>query len=80
MIHMLEPSILSMALSIASAIMGWFLRELWVMVKEMKKDLGDLEVEVSGNFVRKDELRDFRNEIIQHLIRIESKLDSKQDK
>jgi hypothetical protein len=77
---MTEPSILSMALSVASAIMGWFLRELWVMVKEMKKDLGDLEVEVSGNFVRKDELRDFRNEIIQHLIRIESKLDSKQDK
>lgn len=69
-----------MILSVASAVMGWFLRELWVMVKEMKKDLGDLEVEVSGNFVRKDELRDFRNEIIQHLIRIEAKLDNKQDK
>lgn len=77
---MTEPSFLSMILSVASAVMGWFLRELWVMVKEMKKDLGDLEVEVSGNFVRKDELRDFRNEIIQHLIRIEAKLDMKVDK
>jgi hypothetical protein len=77
---MLDPSFLSMALSVASAVMGWFLRELWVMVKEMKKDLGDLEVEVSGNFVRKDELRDFRNEIVNHLIRIEAKLDGKADK
>lgn len=77
---MTEPSILSMALSVASAVMGWFLRELWVMVKEMKKDIGDLEVEVSANFVRKDELRDFRNEIINHLIRIEAKLDGKADK
>lgn len=69
-----------MALSVASAVMGWFLRELWVMVKEMKKDIGDLEVEMSANFVRRDELRDFRNEIVNHLIRIEAKLDGKADK
>ena len=77
---MLEPSFLSITLSCVSAVMGWFLRELWVMVKEMKKDIGDLEVHVSANFVRKDELKDLRNEIINHLLRIEDKLDGKADK
>lgn len=77
---MLEPSFLSMALSCVSAVMGWFLRELWVMVKEMKKDIGDLEVHVSANFVRRDELKDLKNEIINHLLRIEDKLDNKVDK
>ena len=77
---MFEPSYLSMILSVVSGVMGWFLRELWVAVKDLKEDINNLEVSVSSNFVRKDELRDFRNEIIQHLIRIEAKLDSKQDK
>ena len=77
---MFEPSYLSMILSVVSGVMGWFLRELWVAVKELKEDINNLEVSVSANFVRKDELRDFRNEIIQHLIRIEAKLDNKQDK
>lgn len=77
---MFEPSYLSMILSVVSGVMGWFLRELWVAVKDLKEDINNLEVSVSMNFVRKDELRDFRNEIVQHLIRIEAKLDSKQDK
>ena len=77
---MFEPSYLSMILSVVSGVMGWFLRELWVAVKELKEDINNLEVSVSSNFVRKDELKDFRNEIIQHLIRIEAKLDNKQDK
>lgn len=77
---MMEPSFLSMILSVASAVMGWFLRELWVMVKEMKNDISDLEISVGSNYVRKDELRDFRNEIINHLVRIEAKLDGKVDK
>lgn len=77
---MTEPSFLSMVLTLCSAVMGWFLRELWTAVKDLKKDIGDLEVYVSANYVKRDELKDFRNEIIQHLIRIESKLDSKADK
>ena len=77
---MMEPSFLSITLSCVSAGMGWFLRELWVMVKEMKQDIGDLEVHVSGNYVRKDELKDLKNEIINHLLRIEDKLDQKADK
>lgn len=77
---MFEPSYLSMLLTCVSAILGWFLRELWSAVKELKEDLVNLKDNVNTNFVRRDELREFRNEIISHLIRIETKLDNKQDK
>lgn len=71
---------LSIGLSIACTVMGWFLRELWTAVKELKEDVTTLKDRINSDFVRKEEVRDFRNEIINHLIRIEAKLDSKQDK
>lgn len=77
---MIEPSILSWGLSVVCGVMGWFLRELWSAVKDLKEDVSNLKDKINQDFVRKEEVRDFRNEIINHLIRIESKLDSKQDK
>ena len=77
---MIEPSLLSWGLSVACTVMGWFLRELWSAVKELKEDVTNLKDKINQEFVRKEEVRDLRNEIINHLIRIEAKLDNKQDK
>lgn len=77
---MFEPSYLSMVLTLVSAVLGWFLRELWTAVKDLKEDLVALKDNVNTNFVRRDELREFRNEIISCLLRIEDKLDRKVDK
>ena len=77
---MIEPSLLSWGLSVVCGVMGWFLRELWNTVKNLEESVFDLKTKIHEDFVRKEEVRDFRNEIINHLIRIEAKLDSKQDK
>jgi len=61
-------------------ILGWFARELWSAVKELRKDMISLKNHVTENYTRKDEFKDFKNEILGFLQRIENKLDNKQDK
>lgn len=77
---MIEPSILSWGLSVVCGVMGWFLRELWNAVKDLEETVSALKDKVNTDFVRKEDVRDFRNEVINHLVRIESKLDNKADK
>lgn len=59
---------------------GWFSKELWNAVKDLKKDLSDLQNKVHDNYLRKDDFKDFRDELMSAIIRIESKLDKKADK
>jgi len=61
-------------------ILGWFARELWSAVKELRKDMISLKNHVTENYTRKDDFKDFKNEILGFLQRIENKLDNKQDK
>lgn len=67
-------------LAILSAILGWFARELWSAVKTLKDDLVTLKDEVHLHYVRKDDFRDWKDEIRSFLQRIETKLDTKVDK
>jgi len=62
------------------AVLGWFLRELYAAVKELKEDLAKMRENVHENYVRKDYFMDFKRDIMSVLERIESKLDKKQDK
>jgi hypothetical protein len=59
---------------------GWFLKELWGAVKVLNLELTKLKADVSEFYVRKDDFKEFRNELLSFLQRIEYKLDSKQDK
>ena len=83
--------ILNTVLGIGFVIIGWFARELWSAVKSLKDDLIQLRHEMTEDYVRKDDykdfreetktgLKDFRAEILAFLQRIETKLDTKQDK
>jgi len=62
------------------AAMGWFAKSLWDAVQELKRDLAKLREDLPIFYVRKDDFKDFRDELINVLHRIESKLDSKVDK
>jgi hypothetical protein len=62
------------------AVLGWFARELWSAVKNLKEDLIKFKEDVSTYYVRKDDFKEFRGEILSFLQRIENKLDQKQDK
>jgi cell division protein FtsB len=78
-----DPSIINITLAIfglAFAVMGWFARELWSAVKELRTDLVALKQSINDNYVRKDDFKEFRHELLGFLQRIENKLDMKQDK
>ena len=59
---------------------GWLMRQLWDAVQALRKDLGDLEVDLAKNYVPWDRLSSALAPIHEMLQRIDSKLDGKQDK
>ena len=71
----------------ALSVLGWFARQLWDAVKELKSDLNRLELSISNNYVKKSELQTFKIDMdkrfdrIEHLIdKVYTKLDDKADR
>jgi hypothetical protein len=62
------------------AILGWFARELWGAVKELKADLATLREDLPKEYVAKDDYREDIREIKLLLAKIFEKLDAKVDK
>jgi uncharacterized coiled-coil DUF342 family protein len=60
--------------------MGWFARELWQAVKDLRDDVSKLREELPKTYITKDDFKDGVNELKQLLIAIDTKLDRKQDK
>ena len=60
--------------------MGWFARELYGAVKELRVDLSRLREEIAKDYVSKDDFRDAIREVKELLVAIDHKLDRKQDK
>lgn len=66
---------------------GWFARQLWDAVKELKQDISKLELHISEKYVKKSDLDFFKNDMDKRFDKIElminklmDKLDSKADK
>jgi len=66
---------------------GWFARQLWDSVKELKNDVAAIRLHMSENYVKKSEVDGFRADMDKRFDRIEllldrlyEKLDSKVDK
>lgn len=72
--------ILTYILGAGMTVLGWFARELWSAVKNLKEDLIKLKDDIQNHYVKKDDFKDFRDELRGFLQRIETKLDNKQDK
>jgi len=62
------------------AVIGWFARQLWDAVKELKKDLSSLREEIAKDYTRRDDFREFTQEIRGMFHEISNKLDRKADK
>jgi len=79
---MIMPSLelLNYILLAGVGVLGWFARELWSAVKDLRIDMITLKDYVAQNYTRKDDFREFRSEILGFLQRIETKLDGKQDR
>lgn len=66
---------------------GWFARQLWDSVKELKNDVASILLHMSEHYVKKSEVEGFRNDMDKRFDRIEvlldklyGKMDNKVDK
>ena len=66
---------------------GWFARQLWDSVKELKSDIGELRLHVSETYVKKSEMETLEAQMDKRFDRVEQmiaklydKIDSKVDK
>jgi hypothetical protein len=61
-------------------ILGWFARELWSAVKELKSDLSRLREDLPKTYVARDDYREDIRGIKEMLAKIFDKLENKADK
>ncbi len=68
------------AITLGGALGGWVLKTIWDAIKEIKRDVKELNREVNQDFVRKDDFKDAVRDIKDMLGKIFDRLDSKVDK
>ena len=73
-------TIVNFGLTTTSLVVGWFARELWSAVKELKADLAHLREELPKQYLAKDDYRDDIREIKDMLSKLFDKIDNKADK
>lgn len=79
----MEPvpqSIINSILGGALAALGWFARQIWDAIKELRTDLARLREELPTRYVPKDEFHQYSSAVFKKLDRIEDKIDKKLDK
>lgn len=72
-------SLIEMGLWVIVATMGWFLRELWGAVKELRKDLHEIEKDMPFQYVQKDDFNTGIAQIRQDLQILFKKIDDLRD-
>ena len=71
---------LNLAVGTVLTVLGWFPRQLWSAVQDLKKDLTAVEIALPTHYVRKEELESRLDKIEAVLTKIYYKLDNKVDK
>ena len=77
---MSSQDLLNIAFGACSGVLGWFARELWSAVKELKADLAKLREELPRTYVVRDDYKDDIREIKEMLTKLFDRLDNKADK
>jgi hypothetical protein len=72
----MDQQLLNILFGAALAVAGWFARELWSAVQELKSDISKLPLV----YVARQDYRDDMKDIKDMLGKIFDKLDGKQDK
>ena len=73
-------SLINMAGGAALTALGWFAREVWGAVGELRRDLHQIEVNLPKEYVQKIDLDKRMQHIEDMFQRIYDKLDAKADK
>jgi hypothetical protein len=75
-----KQDLINLAFGAASSVLGWFARELWSAVKELKSDLSKLREELPRIYVVRDDYKTDIREIKEMLTKLFDRLDNKADK
>ena len=80
-------SVMNLVSVVAIGSGGWFAREIWGAVKELRKDLHEIEVDLPKTYVSKfdmdkrmDHIENMFKRIYDKIEKVEDKLDGKADK
>ena len=65
----------NVAIPVICAVLGWFCRELWTAVQELKNDVAKLREDLPSKYVSKEDFNDRWNEVLKSLHRLEDKMD-----
>jgi sugar-specific transcriptional regulator TrmB len=72
--------IIDLGLGVVSTVIGWFARELWSAVKELKSDLSKLREDLPREYVTKDDYRQDIRELKEIMNKVFDRLEHKVDK
>jgi len=75
-----NQQVINVFLGLGMTVVGWFARELWAAVKELKADLAKLREDLPKEYVARDDYREDIREIKAMLAKIFEKLEGKADK
>ena len=75
-----SQDLINLAFGASASVLGWFAREMWSAVKELKADLAKLREELPRNYVIRDDYKDDIREIKEMLTKLFDRLDNKADK
>ena len=75
-----SQDLINLAFGAVSSVLGWFARELWSAVKELKSDLAKLREELPKTYIARDDYKDDIREIKEMLTKLFDRLDNKADK
>lgn len=83
----MDQQVFNLAIGIAGALGGWWMKAMWEALKDLQKadetlarQVSDLKVLVAGDYVRREMFDRLSDAIFAKLDRIENKLDGKADK
>ena len=76
----MDQTLFNFVLAGVSSVLGWFLREMWAAVKELKADLARLREELPHDYVVKDDYRQDVRELKDMLQKLFERLDKKADR
>jgi predicted nuclease with TOPRIM domain len=69
-------TLINTVLPLICVAMGWFCKELWNAVQDLKNDLNSLRTHLAENYVHKEDFSDRWEEVLKAVHRIEDKLDN----
>jgi hypothetical protein len=62
-----DQTLFNIAVALAGALGGWWMKAMWDSMKEMQRDMREIERELPENYVRKDDFKDVVRDIRQDM-------------